>query len=760
MIMAGPSKLKRPRDPAGVVGFANPTTQSHGQVDQEQSTNAHGHAEPASKKARVDAGRTLFVRGLPPTATDDSLTDLFSQHFPVKHAVIVKDPTTKVSRGYAFVTLTDPEDCSLAQKKLHGHRVDGRPLNIELADRRERKPTTSDLSHISKKEQRQAALAEARKPASKLIIRNLPWSIKTSDQLAALFRSYGKVKFADVPQSKGKLSGFGFVTLRGHTNSQRALDEVNGKVVDGRTLAVDWAVSKEEWSEQQTVQGKNHANLSNDSGDKEDIGKAATNKIEGHQQKDKNEDKEDEEDEEDEDLRNFMKNHMENLEDEESDADDEEGAREGDEDSRSEKNDTISPKPLMTDNSSTIFIRNLPFSTTDEQLKSHFTQFGPIRYARVVMDRATDRPAGTGFCCFVSVDDAKACLKGAPRALQPSATGKRSILQDEMADSQGLYTLEGRVLHVSQAVSKDEATRLTAEGVAARDGKDRDKRRLYLLSEGTISSGSPLYSLLTPSEVQMREQSAVQRKKQIQSNPSLHLSLTRLAVRNIPRDLGSKELKALAREAVVGFATDVKEGRRQPLSKEEVTRGGDEDKIAEHNRKEKGKGVVKQAKLVFENREGSKVAENDGAGRSRGYGFIEYSSHRWALMGLRWLNGHAMTNAAGKPQRLIVEFAIENAQVVSRRNERQGRPVRGLDQVVRDGRSFGRDRGVYRETREHHKFAAARVARKGTDPGSDKPTNDTSFQETKTAVRNALEQKIIGRKRTMKKKKAVARRSG
>src|ERR1700759_4506603 len=40
-------------------------------------------------------------------------------------------------------------------------------------------------------------------------------------------------------------------------------------------------------------------------------------------------------------------------------------------------------------------------------------------------------------------------------------------------------------------------------------------------------------------------------------------------------------------------------------------------------------------------------------------------------MGLRWLNGHAVTSAAGKKQRLIVEFAIENAQVVMRRKEKE-----------------------------------------------------------------------------------------
>jgi nucleolar protein 4 len=179
----------------------------------------------------------------------------------------------------------------------------------------------------------------------------------------------------------------------------------------------------------------------------------------------------------------------------------------------------------------------------------------------------------------------------------------------------------------------------------------------------------------------MREASAKQRKSLIESNPTLHISLTRLSIRNIPRTVTSKDLKALAREAVVGFAKDVKAGTRDRLSKEEVARGGEEMKAAERERKLKGKGLVKQAKIVFEGLEGGKVQE--GAGRSRGYGFIEYHTHRSALMGLRWLNGHSIGYTATekkskkeskddvqeRKKRLIVEFAIENAQVVSRRKD-------------------------------------------------------------------------------------------
>ncbi|KAI0503095.1 hypothetical protein F5B22DRAFT_630584 [Xylaria bambusicola] len=728
----------------------------------EAAASSDAVGDRPSKKARVDS-RSLFVRGLAPNTTTEKLTDFFSQHFPVKHATVVIDPQTKLSRGFGFVTFTDGEDTQSAKEQLQGQKVDGRPISLDIAESRHRQAGAAADDAAAKKEDRRAALAEARK-APKLIIRNLPWSIKHSDQLAALFRSYGLVKYADIPQHKGKLSGFGFVTMRGRKNAEAAMEGINGKVVDGRTVSVDWAVSKDEWQkhEKKDTSKPNESKETKDNDEEDD-----------EDDKTSEEDKKDDEEkeEEDEDLRNFMKNHMENLEDEPSDADEDEDREGEDEDEPlSDDDDAASggapvsqAKPQTTDNRTTIFIRNLPFSSTDAELKAHFEQFGRIRYARVVWDKATDRPAGTGFACFANEDEFKVCLKGAPRPQQSAIPNKKSILQNETADEGGKYTIDGRVLQISQAVSKDEASRLTESGAAAREGKNQDKRRLYLLSEGAIPSGSPMFNMLAPSEVKIREQSAAQRKKLIQSNPSLHISLTRLAVRNIPRNLDSKGLKALAREAVVGFASDVKAGHREPLSKEEKARGGDEDKEAERRRKEKGKGIVKQTKIMFENKEGSKVAEADGAGKSRGYGFIEYTSHRWALMGLRWLNGHAVKTDDGKTQHLIVEFAIENAQVVARRKELQAKTgayqsgysqehagekdERNNSRFLPKGKDFSVSRGKWQGQNGKGKF--------GRDQG--RPDDTVKAASQNSDAKEALQQKIIARKRMTRKKKAKGR---
>ncbi|CAD0029029.1 unnamed protein product [Aureobasidium pullulans] len=587
----------------------------------EAAVESNAVTKDASKESELEAAaqrRSLFVRSLPDSATSESLTEIFSASFPIKHAVAVTDKESKKCKGYGF------------------------KLRCEVAEPRHREKGAAAVPSAGEKFKESQAKERAAAQVPRLIVRNLPWSIKYPDQLAKLFQSYGKVKHTVLPKGKtGLLRGFGFVIMRGRPNAEKAIEGVNGKEIDGRQLAVDWAVDKETWDNTPQEETKEKETANGDATDEDAVDGASEHIMD-------EDDDESGSDEDDEDV------DMDDMDDEDEDM-----------------------KPRTEDNSSTLFIRNLPFSCTDEDLEDHFTQFGSVRYARIVVDQETERPRGTGFVCFYELDDADNVLKNAPRHQPPRLNDPKakdgsiqmthSVLQNEDADPTGKFTLDGRVLQVSRAVNKNEANRLTEEGAANRFKRDTDRRRLYLLSEGTIPSNSPLYEQLPPSERTMREASAKQRKTLIESNPSLHLSLTRLSVRNIPRSITSKDLKQLAREAVVGFATD------------ELSRGGEEDAKAEADRKKRAKGIVKQAKIVFEGREGAKVDEKSGAGRSRGYGFIEYYTHRSALMGLRWLNGHAIgyqaqeqkgkgkmsqEMLAERKKRLIVEFAIENAQVV------------------------------------------------------------------------------------------------
>ncbi|MCJ1372335.1 RNA recognition motif-containing protein [Loxospora ochrophaea] len=742
-------------------------------IDQEKlqtstaDLGASGQAaeQASSERSKPQQRRSLFVRSLPPTATTQTLTDFFSQSYPLKHATIVVDPTTKESKGYGFVTFADAEDARKAREQCDGTLFEGRKLKIEIAEPRNREITGTGFG-APEKSRPSAAKLEAKadrerqkveQKAPKLIVRNLPWSIKKPEQLALLFRSYGKVKHVTLPQKKpGLLTGFGFVTLRGRKNAENALEEVNGKELDGRTLAVDWAVDKQVWTaaNQVDTDPRDKGETKGVGSDVEDAGSLKLEDGNGGVILD---------------------------EIPVSDAEHEDLASNDESDHLSHEDNEDSLNQTLQSQSSTLFIRNLPFTTVDEALHEHFSSFGPVRYARVVIDNATERSKGTGFVCFYNSEDANGCLRGSPKPKPtPSRSSKakkgdsntpglkRSLLEDTRIDETGQYTLEGRVLQISRAVDRKEAGRLTLEGKNLRDSRDKDKRRLYLLSEGTVPSGSPLYDLLAPSEVRMREDSAKQRQTLIKSNPSLHLSLTRLSVRNLPRHITSKDLKALAREAVVGFAKDVKEGARRQLSKEELARGGDEMKEAEKVRKAKGKGIVRQAKIVFEGKEGGKVPEGSGAGRSRGYGFIEYVSHRWALMGLRWLNGHLVgqrttgsnetlasrLQSKERGKRLIVEFAIENAQVVTRRRERESRARdRPASLDGPNNRASNAAKHASISGRHMAKSRNGTNRKRGIDEIQESSQDSSRPDVTKKAPKEILarRQQIIGKKRLMRK---------
>ena len=602
-------------------------------------------------------GRSLFVRSLSTTTTSEDLADFFSQSYPVKHATVVLDKATGGSKGFGFVTFADEHDAIVAQTTLNGTRLQGRCVRLDFAQSRHRRAGDEDFQIV----QREARKSRARETPSlpKLIVRNLPWTIKREAQLADLFREFGNIKYVNFPKKETGLSpGFGFVVFVKQKSAEKAIEAINGKKLHGRSLAVDWAVDKHTWEGLRSEQDK---------------------MADGHEDE------------------KFIQ--AKNLTHEQTEIP---GSSTSGEDSTRDIEHSISRSPDQVHSasiepgalqaerlSSTLFVRNVPFTATDQTLYEHFAVFGRLQSAKIVKDVSSGQSKGTAFVRFKEPEAVEVCLREALETNEPghqTDRSKSSILEDSSRDPSGRLTLDGRRLGIFRAVDRSEAVRLSVKNDENRNDSVGDRRRLYLLNEGQISANGLSQTKVSPAELSIREQNIDQRRMLLNKDPSLLLSLTRLSIRNLPKHFTAKALKALAREAVLGFAKDVKTGLRKPLSKEENARGGHEMRLAEKERKAKGKGIVRQAKVIFESRDGNKVSENTGIGRSRGYGFIEYTSHRWALMGLRWLNGYhaqesdlhsgpklvaSASKTSGVKRRLIVEFAIENAQVVARRQHRE-----------------------------------------------------------------------------------------
>lgn len=584
-------------------------------------------------KANIDPANPskteLFVRSIPFTVTSSELSDFFSEIAPVKHAVVVTDPEGQ-SRGFGFVSFAESDDATKALTECRKLKLQDRLLKIDFAKPRVRgEEKEKPAIHKNKEEP-----LEKRRP--RLIVRNLPWSIREPKQLEKIFAKYGNVTEVVIPRANGgKMTGFAFVTMRKKSHADLAIAGTKNLKISGREVAVDFAIEKSKWL--------NNSKQAPAYDDSDSDGEEKTlSDLEDSDGSDKEDDDDDEEEMKDLETQNFA---------------------------------PAAERLRGAPTSFTVFVRNVPYDATAESLQEHFEQFGEVQYALPVMDKALNQPKGTAFVAFKTEEDRDECANNAP------ATATTSLLIPDDIDSR--YVFEGRILAVSKAVERETASKLATASANERNkllGKapdEKDKRNLFLLNEGRITANSKLAEKISEAELEIRQKSYDLRKQQLNKNPTLHLSLTRLAIRNLPRSMNEKALKALGRKAVVEFATEVAEKKRQPLTKEEVIRS---TKAMNAFGVKSKHGVVRQSKIIMEQKGTGSL------GRSRGYGFLEFRDHKAALMGLRWLNAHAVTAQESmegatdeekknidlsdfKKRRLVVEFAIENAQVVKRRRD-------------------------------------------------------------------------------------------
>ena len=85
--------------------------------------------------------------------------------------------------------------------------------------------------------------------AKKLYVGNLTYNVSNND-LEVLFAPHGTVQSAQVIMDRdtGRSKGFGFVEMGSAGEAQAAIQALNGKEVDGRTLTVNEAKPREERS--------------------------------------------------------------------------------------------------------------------------------------------------------------------------------------------------------------------------------------------------------------------------------------------------------------------------------------------------------------------------------------------------------------------------------------------------------------------------------------------------------------------------------
>jgi RNA recognition motif-containing protein len=78
-------------------------------------------------------GSKIYVGGLPYSATEEQLSELFGTHGHVESARVITDKFTGQSRGFGFVEMSSAEEAKAAIAALNGTQMGGRTLTVNEA---------------------------------------------------------------------------------------------------------------------------------------------------------------------------------------------------------------------------------------------------------------------------------------------------------------------------------------------------------------------------------------------------------------------------------------------------------------------------------------------------------------------------------------------------------------------------------------------------------------------------------------------------
>ncbi|KAM9320503.1 heterogeneous nuclear ribonucleoprotein A1 [Gastrophryne carolinensis] len=172
--------------------------------------------------------RKLFIGGLSFETTDESLRNHFERWGTLTDCVVMRDPNSRRSRGFGFVTYSSTEEVDAAMS-ARPHKVDGRLVEPKRAVSRE--DSTRPGAHLTVK---------------KIFVGGIKEDTE-EHHLRDYFEQYGKIDVIEImtDRGNGKKRGFAFVTFDDHD----AVDKIviqKYHTINDHNCEVRKALSKQE----------------------------------------------------------------------------------------------------------------------------------------------------------------------------------------------------------------------------------------------------------------------------------------------------------------------------------------------------------------------------------------------------------------------------------------------------------------------------------------------------------------------------------
>ncbi|ETW00249.1 hypothetical protein H310_07638 [Aphanomyces invadans] len=198
----------------------------------------------------------IFIGGLSYETTDEKLRSYFGAYGTVTDAVVMKDPISRRSRGFGFITYADPScvDRALAQPN---HVLDSRRVEAKRAVPRAESARDTSSATSSRGGPPSASSSSGGMPGSlnssgvgsgaatkKIFVGGLHYETKDAE-FKKYFSQYGKVVSAEVMFNRetNKSRGFGFVIFESEHSVDLVLQDC-GHVLDGKSVEVKRAVPR------------------------------------------------------------------------------------------------------------------------------------------------------------------------------------------------------------------------------------------------------------------------------------------------------------------------------------------------------------------------------------------------------------------------------------------------------------------------------------------------------------------------------------